>query len=179
MSLLLITGGVRSGKSRYAEQLAGEKGLPVLYAATGEAWDDEMRERIRLHRERRPAHWGTVEIGMKLADLFPPAESYGVVLLDCLSGWVSRRLLQVPEEKMRDREITGQLLEEAEQWLIRAAQDDRTFIVVTNEAGLGGVALTPLGRWFADVLGEVNQLAAREAGIVDAVLCGLPWRLKG
>jgi adenosylcobinamide kinase/adenosylcobinamide-phosphate guanylyltransferase len=179
MGLMLITGGVRSGKSRFAEQLAEEKGAPVLYAATGQAWDDEMRQRIRNHQERRPAHWGLAEIGTRLEDVFRFSEPYSVILLDCLSGWISNRLMLVPQEQMRDRETSRQLLSDAERWLKRAAGDSRTYVVVTDEVGLGGVALTPLGRWFADLLGEVNQLAAREADTVHAVFCGLPWRLKG
>ncbi len=179
MSLIVITGGVRSGKSRFAEELAGEKGTSVLYAATGRAWDDEMRQRIRRHQERRPEHWGLAEAGDHLDDLVLSASPFDVVLLDCLSGWISNRLMQVEEKLIRDQQITDEILQEAVRWLAKAGQEDRTYIVVTNEVGLGGVALTPLGRWFADVLGEANQLAAREADTVYAVMCGIPWRLKG
>ncbi|QQE73641.1 bifunctional adenosylcobinamide kinase/adenosylcobinamide-phosphate guanylyltransferase [Brevibacillus composti] len=181
MSLILVTGGVRSGKSRFAEELAGGYGRDVLYVATGQVWDEEMRKRIELHRQRRPAGWGLREIGGKLSDSLSDADAdaYPVVLIDCLSTWISGRLMDVPEPSWRDETITGEILAEAERWLDKAAATDRIVIAVTSEVGLGGVALSKLGRWFADVLGDVNQRTARRADAVYAVMAGIPWRLKG
>ncbi|MGI6186420.1 bifunctional adenosylcobinamide kinase/adenosylcobinamide-phosphate guanylyltransferase [Brevibacillus aydinogluensis] len=176
---MVVTGGVRSGKSRFAEKLAAQAGGPVLYVATGQAWDEEMKQRIERHRARRPRNWGLAETDGTLAVTLPQLKRYPVVLLDCLSTWVSTRLMSVPEASWRDEAIGRALLEEAEQWLDEACSDGRTVIAVTSEVGLGGVAMTKLGRWFADVLGDVNQLAASRADTVYAVLAGIPWRIKG
>ncbi|WP_134684038.1 bifunctional adenosylcobinamide kinase/adenosylcobinamide-phosphate guanylyltransferase [Brevibacillus migulae] len=179
MKLILVTGGVRSGKSRFAEELVAAETESVLYVATGQAWDDESANRIREHRLRRPAHWGLLEIKDSLAEIMQIAGDNQGVLLDCLSGWISRKLMELPEEKLRDEEISRQLHHEIGQLLENARTFHGTMVIVTNEVGLGGVALTPLGRWFADVLGEANQQMARHADEVYAVMAGIPWRLKG
>ncbi|HZG17270.1 MAG TPA: bifunctional adenosylcobinamide kinase/adenosylcobinamide-phosphate guanylyltransferase [Candidatus Bathyarchaeia archaeon] len=179
MKLIMVTGGVRSGKSRFAEELVAAEGERILYVATGQAWDDETAERIRQHRKRRPAHWGLLELNESLTDVMQSAGEYQAVLLDCLSGWISRRLMELPEEKLRDEVITNELYRELEQLIELRRTYSGTVIIVTNEVGLGGVALTPLGRRFADVLGEANQKVASHADEVFAVLAGVPWRIKG
>ncbi|MDR7317195.1 bifunctional adenosylcobinamide kinase/adenosylcobinamide-phosphate guanylyltransferase [Brevibacillus nitrificans] len=181
MSLILVSGGVRSGKSRFAEELAEKTSESVLYVATGEAWDEEMTARIARHQARRPASWGCVEVGGRLTESMAPAADYEVVLVDCLSTWVSNRLMSVPEQELRSEAITREVLRDAQEWLdyIAAAGQKQTVIAVTSEVGLGGVALSRLGRWFADVLGDVNQMTARQADAVYAVLSGIPWRIKG
>jgi adenosylcobinamide kinase / adenosylcobinamide-phosphate guanylyltransferase len=179
LSLIVVTGGVRSGKSRFAEELAAQAGSPVLYVATGQVWDEEMKQRIERHRARRPRDWGLAETNGTLSAALPQMERYPVVLLDCLSTWISTRLMSVPEASWRDEAISRALMDEAELWLDAACSGGRTVIAVTSEVGLGGVAMTKLGRWFADVLGDVNQLAARRADTVYAVLAGIPWRIKG
>lgn len=180
MSLLYITGGVRSGKSKFAEQLAEERGTRVLYIATGTASDGEMARRIERHRNRRPASWGTLESPYELVSLPLQAEGYDVVLMDCLSAWISNRLLQAEtEEADRRHERTAQeALDEWTRWLAQIRDSAYTVIVVSSEAGMGGVAMSPLGRRFQDMLGEANQHAAHQADEVYAVLSGIPWRLK-
>ncbi|GEC90550.1 MULTISPECIES: bifunctional adenosylcobinamide kinase/adenosylcobinamide-phosphate guanylyltransferase [Brevibacillus] len=179
MSLVLVTGGVRSGKSRYAEELAITLSNRVLYVATGKAWDDEMKQRIELHQARRPLEWGCVEVGERLTDYHAFSEQYDVVLIDCLSTWVSNRLMSVDESEWRSASHTQALFQEAEAWLSLVQNSPQKVIAVTSEVGLGGVALSRLGRWFADVLGDVNQRSARQADAVYAVLSGIPWRIKG
>lgn len=179
MSLIMVTGGVRSGKSRYAEELAKEQGGRVLYAATGQAWDEEMEQRIERHRKRRPADWGCAEIGSRLTDSLAACEAYDVVLVDCLSTWVSSRLMEVPEPEWRSEAVTQAIVREAETWLSAVEQSEKTVIAVTSEVGLGGVAMNRLGRWFADVLGEINQRTAQSADKVYVVWSGIPWRIKG
>lgn len=179
MKLILVTGGVRSGKSRFAEELAASAGEQVLYVATGQAWDEETSRRIERHRERRPAHWGLQEVADSLSEVLPPEGGYQAVLLDCLSGWISGRLMRLSEERLGDDAESRQLFRELEQLLERGHLYSGAVVIVTNEVGLGGVALTPLGRRFADMLGEANQLVASRADEVYAVWAGLPWRLKG
>lgn len=179
MSLILVTGGVRSGKSQFAEELAHELQGSVLYVATGKAWDEEMRQRITLHQHRRPSDWGLVEIQADLAEIFPRAYQYQAVLIDCLSNWISNRILPLPEEKIRNQEIHLSILTSLQQWAQAITEDERTYIVVTNEVGLGGIALTTLGRWFADLVGDANQLLAKQAEQVYVVIAGIPRRIKG
>jgi Adenosyl cobinamide kinase/adenosyl cobinamide phosphate guanylyltransferase len=179
LSLVLVTGGVRSGKSRFAEELAEQAGERVLYVATGQAWDEEMKQRIERHKERRPSQWGSVEVGERLCDYESVASGYGVVLIDCLSTWVSNRLMSVEEAQWRSQEHTEALLQELEAWLALVSRSPQKVIAVTSEVGLGGVAMNRLGRWFADVLGDVNQQTARQADAVYAVMAGIPWRIKG
>ncbi|USG64541.1 bifunctional adenosylcobinamide kinase/adenosylcobinamide-phosphate guanylyltransferase [Brevibacillus ruminantium] len=179
MGLILVTGGVRSGKSKFAEEMARQTANEVLYVATGRAWDEEMHRRIELHRQRRPEQWGLCEIGERLSDSLAEGGKYPAVLIDCLSTWVSGRLMEVPESKWRDEQLTREILDEVEQWLDAVDKSKQTVIVVTSEVGLGGVALSKLGRWFADVLGDVNQRTAKRADTVYAILSGIPWRIKG
>lgn len=180
MSLIYITGGVRSGKSGFAEELAKARGESVLYVATGTAWDEEMIHRIELHRKRRPDSWGLVEVTAHLSEIFCKSESYQTILIDCLSTWVSNRLIQVPKQSLLDPEITRSLLTETEEWLQLVRRDaGRTYLIVSSEVGMGGVALSPLGRWFADVLGEINQKIAHQADEAYVIVSGIPWRIKG
>lgn len=184
MGIVVITGGVRSGKSRFAEELALElvqkpSTGKVLYVATGKAWDSEMAHRIQLHQIRRPADWGLLEVSNHLEEVFVSSPAYEVVLVDCLSNYISNRLIQIPEEKMYDQEIQQQILLSIQQWVQAMNEDKRTYLVVTNEVGLGGVALSSLGRWYADLLGEANQLLASQAESVYVVFCGIPRRIKG
>lgn len=150
-----------------------------MYVATGQAWDDEMQVRIERHRQRRPASWGCVEIGEHLCEYTAAGDGYDVVLIDCLSTWVSNRVMSVPESAWRSESVTEDILQEARRWLSEHDRMGQTVIAVTSEVGLGGVAMNRLGRWFADVLGDVNQLAAGRADTVYAVLSGIPWRIKG
>ena len=168
--LVLILGGVRAGKSSYAQQLAGQ-GKRVLFAATAEAGDAEMEARIRAHQASRPAEWDTLEEPLDLvAALAPVLHRYDTVLLDCLTLWVSNLLLS-----SRGRDIPT----EARELLELYRQSDASWIVVSNEVGLGVVPPTELGRAFADELGRVNQLVAAEADAVYFMAAGLPLAVKG
>ena len=167
--LTLILGGVRAGKSSYAQQLATQ-GRRVLFVATAEAGDAEMEARIRAHQASRPTEWDTLEEPLDVVPaLAPVLHRYDTVLLDCLTLWVSNLLLSsanydIPAEARR-------LLE-----LYR--QGDASWIVVSNEVGLGVVPATELGRAFADELGRANQIVAEEADAVYFMAAGLPMAMK-
>lgn len=176
MGLVLVTGGVRSGKSLFAEQLAGY-GRRVLYVATGEIWDGEMAVRIDLHRDRRPPQWGLLETGSLLHPLQERADEWDAVLVDCLSTWVSRLLIGLPESEWRSPETRARITEEAERFAAWLSERDGEAVVVTSETGLGGVAMTPLGRAFQDLLGEVNQIVAERADDVYLMISGRPLQL--
>lgn len=178
MSLLFITGGVRSGKSRIGEERAAEADK-VLYVATGMVSDEEMNQRINLHRERRLPHWRTLEAPDSLIGTVDHFENGETVLLDSLTTWVSNRLVMIPEEQLRDEAVTKAMMQELDNWLAAVRERKQRVIVITDEAGLGGIAMSRLGRWFQDVLGEANQRVAAAADEVIAVFSGIPVRIKG
>jgi adenosylcobinamide kinase/adenosylcobinamide-phosphate guanylyltransferase len=171
--LLLVTGGARSGKSRYAQQRAREVGRRTLYVATGVATDDEMAERIARHRAERPADWTTLEARLEVAAAI--AERWrgeGCVLLEDLGTLVTNLLV----ERAADAREVGQ---EVERLIALPALRPTLLIVVSQEVGLGLVPSTPLGRAFRDLLGVANQTLAAAADEVIMVVAGLPLRLKG
>jgi adenosylcobinamide kinase/adenosylcobinamide-phosphate guanylyltransferase len=181
--LTLILGGARSGKSHYAELLASTLGQKVLYVATAEALDDEMRARVSSHRARRPPEWGTLEapldIGAALRAL-PQADAAGVILLDCLTLLVSNILLSRGAETQGIDQDTAWAGVEAElDALLEAHRRLKAhLIVVSNEVGLGIVPAYDLGRTYRDCLGWANQTLARRAERVILMIAGLPVDLK-
>ena len=173
-SLTLVLGGVRAGKSSYAQRLA-QRGKRVLFVATAEAGDGEMKARIDAHRNSRPSDWDTLEEPVDLAGALDPAlHRYDTVLLDCLTLWVSNLLLRNPDLDSARNDI----LPEAENLLELYRNSNASWIVVSNEVGLGVVPPTDLGRAYADELGRVNQLVAAEADDVYFIAAGLPLKVK-
>jgi adenosyl cobinamide kinase/adenosyl cobinamide phosphate guanylyltransferase len=166
VSLTLLLGGARSGKSSLAVDLASRAGGPVTFIATATAGDEEMADRIAAHRGERPGDWTTVEEPLHLRQALEAAE--GTVVVDCLSLWVAN-LLEA------DMEI------DAEAAAVAAGRG-RT-IAVSNEVGLGIVPATPLGRRYRDVLGRVNAEWADAAETTLLVVAGRalplasPWEL--
>jgi adenosylcobinamide kinase / adenosylcobinamide-phosphate guanylyltransferase len=164
MSLTLLTGGVRSGKSRLAVRLAKRWGGPVTVIATGEPGDEEMAERIRRHRVERPPEWETVEEPVALEEALARVPDDAFVLVDCLTLWVSNLMEPV---------LSGPAIEErAGRAASLAAARGSPSLAVTNEVGSGIVAADPLARRFADVLGRVNAIWAGEAERVLLVAAG-------
>ena len=163
----LVLGGARSGKSQYAERLIGERG-PGLYLATAEAGDEEMAERIRLHRARRGPGWETVEEPIELpAAIMRHARAGRPVLVDCLTLWLSNLMGAGREVDVATAALIATLATAA-----------GPVVLVSNEVGLGIVPPTPLGRAFRDHAGRLNQAIADEASRVVFVAAGLPLILK-
>jgi adenosylcobinamide kinase / adenosylcobinamide-phosphate guanylyltransferase len=170
--IVLITGAARSGKSTHALTLARSLASSGLYfLATGEALDDEMAERIATHRARRPAAFTTVEEPRNLTGALDSlAGRAGLVVLDCLTLWVSN-LISAGEDGAaivaKARELAGALLQ-------------ATFpsVVVTDEVGAGIVPENPVARRFRDILGWTNQEIARAAEEVILMVAGYPLRVK-
>jgi adenosylcobinamide kinase/adenosylcobinamide-phosphate guanylyltransferase len=177
--LILILGGARSGKSTFAQDLALELGGPdVLYIATAEGLDDEMRERIATHRAERPAGWRTLEAPRQVATRVAAAAGGArVVLLDCLTVLVSNLIL-AHAEQTPPAVVEAAVQGEIQALLAAAAATSATWIVVSNEVGLGLVPPSALGRLYRDVLGRVNQLLAQRASQVQFLVAGLPLRFK-
>jgi len=177
--LILVLGGARGGKSSYAEGLAQELGASdVLYVATAEARDEEMDARITAHQAGRPQGWRTLEapslVRIPLADT---ARGARVVLIDCLTLLTSNAMLS-GEAEPNSEEAEASVEAEVDALLGAVADSEGTWIVVTNEVGLGLVPATPLGRAYRDALGRANQRLAARADEVVLMIAGLPLRLK-
>lgn len=170
----LVLGGARSGKSRYAEQQALNAGLNVVYVATAEAGDDEMSHRIQHHRQRRPAHWQTVEEPDNLAGVIHQyANDDTCLLIDCLTLWLSNVLFN------RDGELTLERFHRHRDALLDAlAQHRHRILMVSNEVGMGVVAIDAGTRRFVDEAGFLHQALAQSCDRVTWVVAGLPQRLK-
>ncbi len=172
--LILILGGARSGKSAFAEQLAGQ-GRRVLFVATAEALDEDMERRIDAHRARRSSEWVTLEEPRDLTSTLPTAlEDQDTCLLDCLTMWVSNLLLA--NETNPDAESV--ILREVDHLLEVYNRSSASWIVVSNEVGLGIVPSSALGSRYRDVLGRVNQAVASHADKVYLMVAGLALELK-
>ena len=171
--LILILGGARSGKSAFGERLAGS-GRRVLFAATAEAGDSDMAERIAAHRRRRPAGWDTVEEPLDLvAALEPRVNDYETVVVDCLTLWVSNLLLR-GDSGRGEKEA----LRQAERLVQLYGRGRASWLLISNEVGLGVVPPTPMGRRFRDTLGSVNQIVARQADKLYLMVAGLAMEMK-
>ena len=172
--LILILGGARSGKSALAEKLA-HRGRRVLFVATAEARDEDMKRRIAAHRERRPSGWDTLEEPLDLvAALRPLLNRYDTFLLDCITLWVSNLLLDEPARAEDGSRIPGA----ARELMDLIAKSPATWILVSNEVGQGIVPSSDLGRAYRDALGRVNQVAASRANKVYLMTAGLALELK-
>ncbi len=169
--IYFITGGARSGKSAFAEKLAGELQGKRAYLATAQALDAEMVARIELHRKRRGGAWDTYEEPLAIAELMRKLSGrYEVLLLDCLTLWLSNVMARTEKSD----EIAGKLDE-----LTTALKDfNGSSLVVTNEVGLGIVPDNPLARRFRDLAGMMNQKVARVADEVYFTASGIPMRIK-
>jgi adenosylcobinamide kinase/adenosylcobinamide-phosphate guanylyltransferase len=165
--LILVLGGARSGKSRHAERLMGEYAPPWTYIATAEALDDEMGERIVQHRARRDERWQTIEAPRALADAVRNAPADQPLLIDCLTLWLSNRLLG-------DADLDQEMSALSQALALRKAPT----VVVANEVGLGIVPDNTLARRFRDAAGKANQMVAAQADRVEFVAAGLALRLK-
>ncbi|MFN3333065.1 MAG: bifunctional adenosylcobinamide kinase/adenosylcobinamide-phosphate guanylyltransferase [Caldilinea sp.] len=177
--LTLILGGARSGKSSYAEAQAATTAGAVLYIATAEAWDDEMRARIAAHRSQRPTHWRTVEAPRQTGAAIAAALTPDVtcVVVDCITLLASNVVLALPEGASAD-DATAALMTEVDSLLAVRAQSDADWFVVSNEVGLGIVPAYPLGRVYRDALGRANQRLAAAADRVLFMVAGLPMTVK-
>jgi adenosyl cobinamide kinase/adenosyl cobinamide phosphate guanylyltransferase len=176
--LVLILGGARSGKSRFAQDLAARLNeTGVLFVATAEAGDAEMRERIAMHRGSRPADWETLECPLNVGvTLARSADRHTVVVIDCLTLLVSNILLGVADSNPQ----RAQGLVEAETASLLAACRKRqgTVIIVSGEVGQGVVPDNTLARAFRDLLGWANQALARESAATYLLVAGFPVEVR-
>ena len=167
--IMLITGGARSGKSSYAERLALALSDAPVYLATARIWDEEFRERVRRHQARRGPQWTNIEEEKQLSrhDL-----TGRVVLVDCLTLWATNFFFDGSGD-------VDAVLAALQAEFDRFTAQDATFILVTNEIGMGGVSDNELQRKFTDLQGWMNQFAASRADEVVLMVSGIPVKIKG
>ncbi len=170
---ILVTGGARSGKSRHAQALAESLASERIYLATGQAFDAEMADRIRRHQADRDGSWRTIE---ETVDVVPHLGSGPVVLLDCLTLWVSNLLFHLAPGE----EHAAPPLDDHRAAMVQAvAEAENHVILVTNEVGMGIVPLNPLARRFRDEAGWLAQDLAQVCDEVHLCVAGIPMKVKG
>jgi len=172
--LILVTGGSRSGKSRFAQALAQRRPGPHAYVATAEALDEEMKARIESHRRSRPAGWAVVEEPIRVPEAVRAVlGSARTVLLDCVTLWMSNLMLA-------DKTFEESRAQARAEELVAASREapGAALIVVTNEVGSGVVPDSALGRRFRDCAGRANEVIARSADEVYLLVSGIPLRIK-
>jgi adenosylcobinamide kinase / adenosylcobinamide-phosphate guanylyltransferase len=172
-AVILVLGGVRSGKSRYAQHLA-EQSTRVTFVATAERRDDdEMCRKIERHRAERPTHWATVEEPVALGRVIQSSEDdCDTILIDCLTLFGANLIETCGSDEASIEASVGELCA-----ALKATT--RTVILVSNEVGSGVVPAYALGRRFRDIVGEINQRVAAVADTVLLMVAGLPFPLKG
>lgn len=164
----LVTGGAKSGKSRFAEELVLAMKGPSIYIATAQALDAEMTDRIAAHRFQRGEAWETVEEPLDLCAALNRTDGQGPRLVDCLTLWLSNMMLR----EVNWESAVGELIK-------GLGAQVSPVVLVTNEVGWGIVPMSPLGRQYRDAAGVMNQRIAACVHTVDLVTCGLPLRIKG
>ena len=164
----LITGGQRSGKSSHGQELALSLTDAPIYIATARVLDDDFAQRVEHHKQNRDERWTTIEVDKELSDLDLEGE---VVVIDCITLWLTNFFMDSGQNVDRS-------LEPAKQELEKLFQQDATFIVITNEIGMGTHAQTESGRKFADLQGWMNQYIAQEANKVTLMVSGIPHTVK-
>ena len=166
--LTLVLGGAGSGKSLWAETLVRNAGKDRIYLATARVWDDEMRQKVNHHIAQRGPGWTTIEAPLDVTSALAQARPDQVVLLDCATMWLSNHLLDETD-----------LATEEARFLTALSTCAAPVVVVSNEVGLSVVPDNALARRFRDAQGALNQKLAAQAGLVVAVMAGLPLTLKG
>jgi len=175
--IILITGGQRSGKSTKAEELALSLSGNPVYVATAHIWDEEFRERVRRHQERRGPQWTNIEEEIHLSrhDL-----TGRVVVIDCVTLWLTNFISLIPTPSPKDERNLNidTILAAAKKEFDAFTIHDATYIFVTNEIGCGGVSDNALQRRFTDLQGWMNQYIAQKADEVIMMVSGIPVRVK-
>ena len=178
----LIIGGARSGKSNYAQELALKFPQPVLFVATAEAGDEEMRQRIEEHKKVRPSKWRTLEVTTHVGDrIRQEIEAMQTVIVDCITLLVNNifnRYLNSSGEPSDASLIEKEVIAEISALVDCISQVNARFIIVTNEVGLGLVPVNRMNRLYRDLLGRANQILAQHTDEIYLMIAGLPVKIK-
>jgi adenosylcobinamide kinase/adenosylcobinamide-phosphate guanylyltransferase len=175
---ILILGGARSGKSRLAVELAQKRGGHVLFVATAEARDDEMKQRIAAHRQVRPAGWKTLEAQTHIGKLITQnIGRAGTVIIDCITLLVNN-IFEPYEDEADAKQLEKAVETEIKELLGAIDKSEALFIIVSNEVGLGIIPADRVSRLYRDMLGRANQMLAAHADEVYLLVAGLPVAIK-
>ena len=170
--IIFITGGARSGKSRFAEELARQFPGAKAYLATAQALDEEMAERVRRHRKNRAADWRTLEEPLEVPECIASEGNwFDLILLDCLTLWVSNLMMAAKKEE--------EILEKGDLLVQACRKAKGSVILVGNEVGMGIVPVNAQARMFRDLSGLIQQKVAREADEVYFMVSGIAQKIKG
>ncbi len=167
--LHLITGGTRSGKSRYGQEQAKRLDNYPTYIATARIWDEDFKYRVKKHQHDRDAQWINLEIEKKISDIDPDSKA---ILIDCVTLWLTNYFVDLKQD---EEKILAEMRKEIDHIVNRKSKN---WIIVTNEIGMGMHADTATGRKFVDLLGWINQYIAKKADKVTLMVSGLPLILK-
>jgi len=170
--IIFVTGGARSGKSDFAQDMAEKIEGKRLFLATAQAFDEEMEERIRKHQESRGARWDTLEEPIDLGEAIKSVfGEYKTILVDCLTVWMSNLLLEYPNQNEKISEIVDDFFSSLDEL-------EEKIIIVSNEVGMGIVPDNKLARDYRDQLGFLNQRVAERADEVYLFFSGIPVKIK-
>ena len=172
--IILITGGQRSGKSRYAEELALSLSDHPVYVATAHIWDEEFRQRVLRHQERRGPQWTNIEEERKLSRHNLTGQ---VAVIDCITLWCTNFFFD-RNKPHNEQPTVDEALKLLKEEFNRFTNQDATLIFVTNEIGAGGVSTDVIQRRFTDLQGWMNQYIAQKADEVILMVCGIPVKIK-
>ncbi len=180
--IILLLGGARSGKSRFAQEYARRNGENVLFVATAIAGDEDMRQRIEKHKKDRPANWRTLEvvtnIGMQIE---ANARDAQLIVIDCITMLVNNIFSRYDEKQfdaIDDLVLEKKVVTEIKQLQMCLKKVRASFLIVSNEVGLGLVPDTRMGQLYRDFLGRANQVLAHESDEVYLLVAGIPLRVK-
>ena len=172
---VFVLGGARGGKSQFAQDLAHRLSKRVLFVATGQASDDEMQERIENHKKSRPDTWRTLEVSTDLGEAIKSnLGNSDVIIVDCITMLLANLLGNGEDFEKREKDV----VEEVNRLIECIDELQATFIIVSNEVGLGIVPENKLARYYRDFLGKANQLLAQRADEVYLLVAGLPVEIK-
>lgn len=184
-NILYVTGGARSGKSGFAQMLAGQQAQDVIYVATAVQTDSEMKSRIEIHQQQRPSCWKTIEAPYQMERELE-GKNAQLFLIDCMTVYLTNMLLCMKEDWSEDilnmqeqKELEHKCDKQIDLLLQFMKKKDADFVVVSNEVGGGLVPANALGRIFRDIAGRMNQKIAKAAKEAYVVISGIPLKLKG
>ena len=196
MALIFVTGGAKSGKSKFAEELIlklNNGKQENIYLATSLVFDEEMKEKVRLHKERRKNDWRTVEtyknFENSLNKYFPKTknEVKNNILVDCLTNLITNIIFEKEyidwenfdkKSYIQDLEKLDKIVKNSVNELINVSKKFENAVIVSNELGMGLVPSYPLGRYFREIAGKMNQVMAKKADEVYFVVSGIPMKIK-
>ncbi|WP_196594041.1 bifunctional adenosylcobinamide kinase/adenosylcobinamide-phosphate guanylyltransferase [Pectinatus sottacetonis] len=176
--IILITGGARSGKSKFAEELVKSQGKPQAYIATAQIFDEEMKQRVALHKKRRADDWYTVEAPFNAENAIEQCQDFPAILFDCMTVYTSNIICSYDIEKLTPAKIQNKILTAIKKLIEAAKKHIGTTVFVTNEVGSGIVPENKLARQYRDIAGLCNQYTAQAADKVYFIVSGIPLKIK-